>query len=138
MIRKYSELKRLKTFKERFDYLKLVGIVGESTFGFDRWLNQVLYHSDDWKRARDIVIIRDNSCDLGIEDREIYDKIIIHHMNPISEQDILDRADWMFDPEYLITTSMNTHNAIHFGVEDLLRDSLPKERSMHDTCPWLK
>ena len=136
MIRRYSELKRLKTFQERFDYLKLAGMVGESTFGFDRYLNQVLYHSDEWSRARDIVIIRDNGCDLGIDGYEIQDRIIVHHMIVLTEQDILDRASWIFDPEYLICTSLDTHNAIHYGTDHRYK-SLSKERFANDTCPWL-
>lgn len=135
-IRRYSELKRLKTFQDRFDYLKLAGKVGESTFGFDRYLNQVLYHSDEWSKARDEVIIRDNGCDLGVEGYEIVDRIIVHHMIVLTEQDILDRASWIFDPEFLICTSQETHNAIHYGA-DRRYSALSKDRFANDTCPWL-
>lgn len=135
-IRRYSELKKLRTFKERFDYLKLNGSVGVETFGFDRILNQMLYQKDPrWKKARDKVIMRDNGCDLGMEDREIYGKIIVHHMNPIDEEDILNNEDYIFDPEYLISTSINTHNAIHYSDESILPQN-PIERSPNDTCPW--
>lgn len=135
IIKTYSELKKLKTFKERYEYLKLNGRVGEVTFGFDRYLNQMLYKSAKWRKARDKVIIRDNGCDLGIEGYDIYDKIIVHHMNPITVEDIEEERDWIFDPEYLISTSDRTHNAIHFGDEKLLPQSLV-ERRPGDTCPW--
>lgn len=135
-IRCYRELQRLKTFKERFEYLKLYGIVGESTFGFDRYLNQLFYNSKRWKRSRDDIIIRDNGCDLGIEGYEIHNGILIHHMNPVTVEDVeLDR-DILYDPEFLICTSRNTtHNAIHFGDESLLPKPL-LERRRNDTCPW--
>lgn len=136
MIRTYSELIEFETFEERFEYLKLKGSVGIETFGFDRYLNQVLYHSDEWKRTRDIVIIRDNGCDLGIDDREIHGRIIIHHMNPITEQDILRHSSKIFDPEFLITTMIDTHNAIHYGDEYLLSGRII-ERRANDTSPWL-
>ena len=116
----YSELITLPTYEERFKYLKLDGRVGADTFGFDRHLNQMVYQKDPrWKNARDLVIIRDNGCDLGIEGREIYGKIIVHHMNPITVDDILNDRDWIFDPEFLICTVHNTHNAIHYGDEKL-------------------
>lgn len=135
-IRRYSELKKLRTFKERFDYLKLNGSVGVETFGFDRELNQMLYQRNPrWKSARDKVIIRDGGCDLGSEDREIYGKIIVHHMNPITEEDIINNEDYIFDPEYLICTSILTHNAIHYSDESILPQD-PIERSPNDTCPW--
>ena len=134
-IRTYSELSKLKTFKERFTYLRLNGFVGKETFGFDRYLNQVFYKSAKWKSIRDSVIVRDNGCDLGIEGREIYGKIIIHHMNPITIQDIEQESDFLLDPEFLISTVHETHNAIHYGDENLLILA-PIERKPNDTCPW--
>lgn len=134
-IRTYTELSKLKTFEERFFYLQLKGIVGESTFGFDRYLNQILYQSPKWKSARDFVIIRDNGCDLGIEGREIHGRILVHHMNPITIDDIEKESEFLYDPEYLITTIHNTHNAIHYGDESLLIKA-PIIRSKYDTCPW--
>lgn len=135
MIRTYSELIKLKTFEERYKYLKLGGSVGGSTFGFDRYLNQMLYTSSRWRSLRDHIIIRDNACDLGIKDREILSKIIIHHMNPITPDDIRYAMEHVFDPEFLICTSSNTHNAIHFGDESLLY-RLPPERKPGDTYLW--
>ncbi len=137
MIRRYSQIKRLNTFKERFDYLKLGGIVGEDTFGFDRYLNQMFYNSIEWKRVRDEVIIRDNGCDLGMEGYEIYGRILIHHMNPISVSDIKERSDILLNTEYLIAVSPNTHNAIHYGDISLLSYE-PVIRTKNDTCPWKK
>lgn len=135
-IRTYSELIALPTFKERFNYLKLDGRVGKETFGFGRHLNQNLYQrSPRWRNARDTVIIRDNGCDLGVEGHEIYGKIIVHHMNPITMDDILNDRDWIYDPEFLICTIHNTHNAIHYGDENLLITA-PTVRSKYDTCPW--
>lgn len=134
-IRTYSELSKLKTFKERFTYLRLNGFVGKETFGFDRYLNQVFYKSAKWRSIRDFVIVRDNGCDLGIEGREIYGKIIIHHMNPITIQDIEHESDFLLDPEFLISTVHETHNAIHYGDENLLILA-PIERKPNDTCPW--
>lgn len=134
-IRTYSELSKLKTFKERFTYLRLNGFVGKETFGFDRYLNQVFYKSAKWRSIRDFVIVRDNGCDLGIEGREIYGKIIIHHMNPITSQDIEQESDFLLDPEFLISTVHETHNAIHYGDENLLILA-PIERKPNDTCPW--
>lgn len=134
-IRTYSELITLPTFEERFEYLRLDGTVGESTFGFDRYLNQIFYRSQKWKDIRDWVIIRDNGCDLGVEGFEIYGRIIIHHMNPISLQDIERESDLLLNPEYLICTVHNTHNAIHYGDASLL-PLAPIERSKNDTCPW--
>lgn len=136
MTRTYSELRRLKTFEERYEYLKLSAGVGHSTFGFDRILNQTLYKSKEWKRIRDDIIIRDGGCDLGIEDREILDKIIVHHMNPISVQDILERKDWILNPEFLVCVSHRTHNAIHYGDESSLMKSSFTIRTKNDTCPW--
>ena len=134
-IRTYSELSQLATFEERYRYLRLGGRVGKETFGFDRWINQTFYKDPEWLKVRDIVIIRDNGCDLGIEGREIYSRIIVHHMNPITKADILDRSKFLLDPEYLICTVKNTHDAIHYGDENLLI-TLPMERSPNDTCPW--
>ena len=134
-IRTYSELIKLPTFEERFRYLQLKGVVGEDTFGFDRYMNQVFYRSKRWKDIRDYVIVRDNGCDLGIEGHEIYGKIIIHHMNPIRLTDIQNESAYLLNPEYLISTIHNTHNAIHYGDERLLITA-PIERSKYDTCPW--
>lgn len=137
-IRTYSELITLPTFEERFTYLKLDGIVGVDTFGFDRIFNQQFYRSKEWKRVRDSIIFRDNGCDLGIEGRDIQgQRIIIHHMNPISLNDITKATDYLMNPEYLITTIHNTHNAIHYGDSNLLTTA-PIERSRFDTCPWKK
>ncbi len=137
MIRTYKELSRLKTFEERFAYLQLKGIIGKDTFGFDRVFNQMFYHSQEWKRIRDKVIIRDNGCDLGISGYDIYGKIIIHHMNPIFMDDIKNQTDFLLNPDYLICTTLNTHNAIHYGDENLLAKA-PIERNRNDTCPWKK
>lgn len=136
MIKTYTELSRLRTFKERFDYLRLDGKVGADTFGFDRIFNQRFYRSSEWKRVRDKVIVRDNGCDLGIEGHEIYgQRIIIHHLNPISLSDIELSTEFLLNPEYLITTIHSTHNAIHYGDENLLALA-PVERVKNDTCPW--
>ena len=135
MIRTYSELIKLKTFKDRFEYLKLDGIVGEETFGFDRYMNQIFYKSREWTSVRRSVIIRDNGCDLGVEGYEIYGKILIHHMNPINLSDIVHKTDELLNPDYLITTVLSTHNAIHYGNASLL-PALPIERRENDTCPW--
>lgn len=137
MLRTYSELSRLKTFRERFEYLRLDGIVGAETFGFNRYLNQVFYNSDEWKAVRKTVIIRDNGCDLGMDGYDIHGKIIIHHMNPFSIDDVLYRKEELLDPEFLISTVLNTHNAIHYGDESLL-PSAPIVRTKNDTCPWRK
>lgn len=131
----YSELIQLPTFEERYRYLRLQGSVGKSTFGFDRYLNQNFYRSAEWKRIRDEVIIRDNGCDLGIEDRMIHGRILIHHMNPISEKDILRMSDILMNPEYLICVTHQTHNAIHYGDENQIFTGLV-ERRPNDTCPW--
>ena len=136
IIRTYSELIKLPTFEERFKYLQLNGVVGKDTFGFDRYINQKFYRSPEWKRIRNEVIIRDNGCDLGVEGYEIYGQtIIIHHMNPITIKDIADASEYLLNPEYLITTVHNTHNAIHYGDESLLCLG-PIERTPNDTCPW--
>ena len=135
-LRRYSELIKLPTYIERFNYLKLGGKVGADTFGFDRYLNQMFYHNDPmWRSSRDTVIIRDNGCDLGVEGYDIHGKIIVHHMNPITMDDIIKKRDWIYDPEFLICTVHNTHNAIHYGDEKLLVKG-PVERMPHDTCPW--
>lgn len=135
-IKTYSELILLPTFEERFEYLKLNGSVGKDTFGFDRYLNQMFYQrSQKWKAIRDKVIIRDNGCDLGVEGHEIYNRIIIHHMNPVTIEDLENESDFLLDPEFLISTTHNTHNAIHYG--DVNRLCLgPIERTRNDTCPW--
>lgn len=136
MIRTYSELLTFKTFEERFDYLKLNGIVGKATAGFDRYMNQLLYHnSKEWKAARRKVIVRDNGCDLGIEGYDILGKILVHHLNPITIDDVKNRSPTIFDLNNLICVSHNTHNAIHYGDESLLVKA-PIERKLNDTCPW--
>ena len=135
-IKTYSELITLPTFEERYRYLRLSGSVGKETFGFDRYLNQLFYQrSQLWKHIRDEVIIRDNGCDLGVEDRDIYGRVIVHHMNPISMDDLLHESDYLLNPEFLICTSHATHNAIHYGDEKLLMIG-PIERTKNDTCPW--
>lgn len=135
-IKTYSQVIQLPTFEERFRYLKLTGRIGEDTFGFDRHINQRFYKSKEWLRVRDFVIVRDNGCDLGIRDREIQGRIIIHHMNPIRVNDIVDASDYLLNPEYLICISDITHKAVHYGDESLLISSRLTERSMNDTCPW--
>lgn len=135
IFRTYSELILLPTFEERYEYLKLGGTIGEETFGFDRYINQIFYRSKEWKKVRDLVIVRDNGCDLGISDREIYGRIYIHHMNPISLEDFERKSDLLLNPEYLITLTHNTHNAIHYGDRSLLVTA-PIERTPNDTCPW--
>lgn len=134
-IRTYSQLKQLQTFEERYDYLKLGGVVGEDTFGFDRYLNQNFYRSREWKRVRDEVIMRDNGCDLGVDGHEIRGKILIHHMNPITSEDIHRVSDYLLNLEYLICVTHRTHNAIHYGDESLIVTA-PIERTQNDTCPW--
>lgn len=135
MIRTYTELSRISTFEDRYEYLKLGGRIGEETFGFDRYLNQVFYRSQKWKSIRDFVIVRDNGCDLGVRGFEIYGKILIHHMNPITIEDIEKESDFLTNPEYLISTTLDTHNAIHYGDKSLLLTG-PIERTKNDTCPW--
>lgn len=135
MLKTYSELSNLETFEDRFQYLRVDGIVGEETFGFDRYLNQILYKSDEWKQCRRDIIIRDNGCDLGCEGFEVYGRILIHHINPITVDDIFNRSPKLFNPENLILTSHNTHQAIHYGNEDLLVKA-PIERVKNDTSPW--
>ena len=135
--RSYSELIKIESFEDRYEYLKIGGKVGSDTFGYDRYLNQVLYNSSDWKAFRDRIIIRDNGCDLGIEDRPIPKGVItiIHHINPITIEDVLERSYHIFDPDNVITTTFRTHNAIHFGNSDLLYHD-PVQRLPNDTCPW--
>lgn len=136
-IRSYTELSQLETFEERFRYLQLNGAVGKETFGFDRFMNQEFYRSREWKAVRDFVILRDKGCDLGLEGYDIYGKILIHHMNPVLPRDIREHSDLLLNPEYLIATTHNTHNAIHYGDGKLLIQTLV-ERSRNDTCPWKK
>lgn len=135
IIRTYSELITLPTFEERYEYLRLGGKIGEETFGFDRYLNQIFYKTKEWLSVRDYVIVRDNGCDLGVEGHEIYGRILVHHMNPISKTDIIQRSKFLLDPDFLISTIKNTHNAIHYGDRSLLITA-PKERYKNDTCPW--
>jgi hypothetical protein len=135
MIRSYKELRRLATFEERYDYLKLKGTVGASTFGFDRWMNQAFYTSREWRLIRNHIIARDNGCDLGIDGYEMHDRIYIHHINPMSVAHITQGDEDILDPEYLIATSHRTHNAIHYGDEKLLRQPLVPRRA-GDTKLW--
>lgn len=135
IIRTYSELITIPTFRERYEYLRLQGSVGEETFGFDRYLNQIFYRSRKWKSIRDHVIIRDNGCDLGVEGYDIHGKILIHHLNPITIRDIELETDFLLNPEFLICTTHNTHNAIHYGDSNLLVTE-PIVRTRNDTCPW--
>jgi hypothetical protein len=131
----YSELCQLGTFEERYRYLRLNGSVGNATFGFDRWLNQRFYKDPEWIALRRDIIIRDLGCDLGMSDREICGPIMVHHMNPITKEDIIYRSEFLLNPEYLICCSDNTHKAIHYGDESLLVLA-PIVRSRNDTCPW--
>lgn len=136
IIRTYSELIKLPTFKERYEYLRLGGKVGEETFGFDRYLNQIFYKSKEWLSIRDYVITRDNGCDLAIPGREILgSRILIHHMNPITVEDIVKRSDFLLNPEFLISTIKRTHDGIHYGTEEILYEE-PIQRFKNDTCPW--
>lgn len=135
-MRTYSELLTFQTFKERYDYLMLGAKVGDETFGYDRYLNQVLYTSQEWRSLRDKIIIRDNGCDLAHEDHPLVGRVYIHHMNPITLRDINERNKDIFNPEYLICCSMETHNAIHYGTKDYGRAMELVERRPNDTCPW--
>lgn len=135
MIRTYSELMSISSFEDRYRYLKLSGSVGKDTFGFDRYLNQIFYRSDEWRSIRNHVIVRDNGCDLGVEGYEIYGRIYIHHMNPLTVKDVISRSESLLDPEFLICVSFNTHQAIHYGDESNLVLP-PVERTLNDTCPW--
>lgn len=134
-IRTYKELMRIPTFLERFEYLKLDGRIGDQTFGFDRYINQTYYRSKAWKKLRDEVIIRDHGCDLAMPGYDIYSQLRVHHMNPLTIEDIENCTEFLTNPDYLITTTLNTHNAIHYGDASLLLE-LPKERVPFDTCPW--
>lgn len=133
----YSELIRLPTFKERYDYLKLGGAVGAETFGFDRYLNQTLYRSAEWKRFRNKIILRDNGCDLACDGYEICGKVLVHHIDPLTIEDVINRSFKIFDPENVICTTLDTHNAIHYGDASLLVLG-PVDRTPYDTCPWKK
>ncbi len=134
-IRTYSELITIPAFKERFHYLKLGGRVGEETFGYDRYLNQILYRTPEWKRFRRDMILRDCGCDLAMDNYEIVGNILLHHINPITVEDVINRASCIFDPNNVVCTSLNTHNAIHYGDEELLVTE-PIVRTQNDTCPW--
>lgn len=137
-IRTYSELIKIPTFLERYEYLKLGDRVGEETFGFDRYLNQQFYKSKEWRDIRNYVITRDRGCDLAIDDREIPKgvRVYIHHMNPIRAKDIINSSDYLLNPDYLITTTKLTHDAIHYGDQELLIADEFIERRRNDTCPW--
>ena len=137
MMKTYNELIKLKTFNERFEYLKLSGLVGEETFGYSRYLNQMLYRSPDWRHLRNQIILRDNGCDLGLDGYEIGGKIIIHHINPITLKDIEERNPLIYDMNNLITVAFMTHQAIHYGDKNLLCCEV-EERRPNDTCPWRK
>lgn len=134
-IKTYTELSKLKTFTQRFNYLKVNGKVGEDTFGYDRYINQLFYKSEEWRSLRDRIIVRDNGCDLGLKNHEIEGRIIIHHMNSITKDDIINRSDILLNPEYLISVSDFTHKAIHYSDESIL-PSINPERKPNDTCPW--
>lgn len=136
-IRTYQELLTYDTYDERLEYLKLSSKIGIETFGFDRWINQNFYRSKEWKDIRQFVIMRDNGCDLSLEGYDIYDRIIIHHMNPLSITDISEHSDYLFNPNYLVSVSHYTHNAIHYGLKSAL-PPVSLERKPNDTCPWRK
>lgn len=135
MIKTYLGLIRIPTFEERYQYLRLLGTVGKETFGFKRWLNQEFYHSSEWQRFRNEIIVRDNGCDLGVEGFQIFGSVIIHHINPITYEDIVNNNPCVFDPNNVISTKHTTHNAIHYGDEKFLSKPLI-ERTKNDTCPW--
>ena len=136
MIRRYTELRQIPTLEERFEYLRLDGHVGIDTFGYDRYLNQNFYRSKDWQRLRDFVIMRDLGCDMAMPGEEIIGKIIVHHMNPIKPDDIINHEMSILDPEYLVCVSMNTHNLIHYGVDEMPVKETVVERKPNDTCLW--
>ena len=137
MIRTYTELQKFDSLDDRFEYCKLGGGVGSVTFGLERYMNQVFYKSREWQQIKRDVIVRDNGCDLGLKDYPISGKILVHHLNPITPRDIEERTEYLLNPEYMISVSLLTHNAIHYGTKDLLpTDYIP--RSKDDTCPWLK
>ena len=137
-LKSYSELLMLPTFEERYEYLRLHGAVGEDTFGFDRWINQDFYTSNEWRKFRRQIIARDLGCDLACKDRPFLNGeiIVIHHMNPIDKRDIIDATDFLMNPEYVIATSDTTHRAIHYGDRTLLKQFHLNERKPNDTCPW--
>jgi hypothetical protein len=135
LVRNYTDLCALPTFEERFEYLRLDGVVGKDTFGYDRYLNQQFYASSEWKRIRDEIIVRDNGCDLGIDGYFIRGRVFIHHMNPIGIEDLVRHSAILVNPEYLICVSRETHNAIHYGDFSLISKD-PIERKPNDTCPW--
>lgn len=136
MIRTYSELIKLHTLEERFNYLSLKGKVGNETFGFDRYLNQAFYNSYEWRKLREEILIRDNGCELGLEEYPIRGRIFIHHMNPIREKDLIELTDYVMNPDYLICVSHDLHNAIHYGNEEILKRYFVVDRRPNDTCPW--
>lgn len=135
-IKSYSELIQFSSFEERFDYLKIGGHIGIESFGFNRYLNQIFYHSDEWLKIRDKVIIRDNGMDLGVEGYPINGKIIVHHINPITIDDVVNRNPDIFNPDFLISCSFTTHNAVHYGDEEYLQKFQIIERKPNDTIPW--
>jgi hypothetical protein len=135
LFRKYSELRRLFTFEERFEYLRLGGVVGASTFGFDRYINQDFYRSREWRSVRDQVIVRDDGCDLGVEGYEIHGNLLVHHMNPMTADDVVHGEEWILNPDFLITTTQDTHNAIHYGDKSLLKTPYVP-RQPNDTKLW--
>ncbi len=135
MAKTYTEMIKLSTYEERFRYLKIGGVIGEETFGFDRYLNQVFYKSKEWRSIRDKIIARDLGCDLAVKNREIWGKILIHHINPISAKDIVNRSDLLLNPDYLVCCSKRTHDAIHYGDESILFTGFV-ERKPGDTCLW--
>lgn len=134
-IKSYSECMQLPTFLERFRYLQIGGYVGKETFGYDRYLNQILYRTPEWKRFRRDMILRDNGCDLACEGYEIHGNILVHHINPITVEDVINRNPCIFDPDNAICTSLNTHNAVHYSDESILITE-PVVRTPYDTCPW--
>lgn len=136
IIKTYTELAQCTTFIERYNYLKLNAVIGQDTFGFDRYINQRFYKSLEWRRVRDFVIVRDNGCDLGMDGYEINNGILIHHLNPIDKRDVEEATLFLLNPEYLITTKLSTHNAIHYGDEKLLTNQRIIERTRNDMCPW--
>lgn len=136
MRKTYRELCRYSSFEDRFEYLKLVGRVGEETFGRSRYLNQMFYTSDRWLHTRDQILLRDSGCDMGMDGHEIWKGAIVHHINPITEEDILEDRDCLYDPENLVTVSFETHNAIHYGDPQMLKVAIQQERRPNDTCPW--
>jgi hypothetical protein len=134
-VRSYSELRRRQSFEDRFEYLSMRGEVGQATFGFDRWINQHFYRSREWRQVRDLVVFRDEACDLGVPGYDIHSGLLVHHMNPMTAEDLENGAQWVLDPEYLITTTHRTHNAIHYGDQSLISKP-PVERRPGDTRLW--